>query len=304
MDFIGNKKKVALLRRSLERHMLAHAYLFSGPERVGKYYLANAFAGAIVSGSEDLDFSRLEQGALAMDRMVVEPEIEEKKGVRKKRLISIERVREASADLNLYPYGGAYRVLIINDAHMLTTAAQNSLLKTLEEPNKTSVLILVTSDPGRILPTIKSRVQELPFSLVDDDVMRLMLQGVSDNKRISEYLLYAMGRPGLLRELLEHQDLFERRKEDAKLLDKLRSTTVGERLRIAEELSKDAVSLTETLSLWLWICKKQAVGASLEQCEEGYGMMEKIQACIETLKAANASARLALENLLISLRHV
>ena len=301
MDFSGNEKIVAMLGRMLKCHAFAQAYLFSGPERVGKYCLANAFARSIVSKNDSLDFLPSEHGVLAMDCTVVEPEIEERKGMRKKKLISIEQVRKAVIDLNLYPYGGEYRTLVINDAHMLTIAAQNSLLKTLEEPNKTSVLILVTNDTGRILPTIKSRVQQLSFSLVGDSEMGAMVKDIADDASKEEYLLYAMGRPGLLQELLAQSDSVDRYRKYAQMFGKVRKGTINDRFKIAEELARDTVALMETLSLWLWICKKQCVGESFERSEEEYGMMDKIQRCIETMKTTNINARLVLENLFISL---
>lgn len=301
MEFIGNEKIVAMLQATLGHGRAAHAYLFSGPERVGKFHLAHMFARSVIAGKDHFDDASSESGTYAMDMIVIKPPVEEKKGVRKKKLISVEQIRQARADLNLYPYGGVRRVLLIDDADMLSISAQNSLLKTLEEPARTAMLILVASDAGKILPTLRSRVQQLSFSLASDDALSGMVAG-GDASRRNELCLYAMGRPGLLYDLLKNNDLLERSREFSRLLLRVRKGNLGERLRIAEELAKDTISLIEILSLWLWISRGQAHSDTMERREAEYAMIGMMQECIETLKMTNANARITLESLFIALQ--
>jgi len=161
MNFVGNKKTFDFLNKSLEKETVNHAYLFSGPEQVGKFTLAKMFGRAIILSLKQIEFVDAIDPTASLDLLVLEPEVEEKKGITKRKAIPTEKIRDVQQELSLYPYHGKKKVLVINDAHMLTTGAQNALLKTLEEPASTSMIILVTHEQGRLLPTIVSRCQKL-----------------------------------------------------------------------------------------------------------------------------------------------
>lgn len=127
---------------------LVHAYLFTGPEMIGKQMFAK-------------DLFTLVNDRLAVadpDLMVVSPCVEEDKTK-----IYIEDVRDVKTFLSLKPYFGPYKFVIINDADRLTPEASNALLKVLEEPAPHSILVLVTSRSRTLLPTITSRCQHINF---------------------------------------------------------------------------------------------------------------------------------------------
>jgi DNA polymerase III delta prime subunit len=297
MNFIGNEKLVSLLDNVIKKKMLSHAYLFSGPRALGKLTLASIFAKSVIGRSDSLDFSLKESNKFQMDLILVEAPIVEKKGTIKKKKISAEQIRQAQNELSLYPYNGAYKVLIIDEAELLTTAAQNSLLKTLEEPNATSILILITNEVSRILPTIRSRVQNFNFSLVSDE--EILKEGKSEFLDRNEVVLFSMGRPGILKSLdkikiTEYRNLIE-------LLSKIEKESLNEKFKIAEILAKDSIGLLEILSFWLWIIRKNAEKSTEKDVYYLYDLASKIEKCLETLKTTNANARLVLENLFISI---
>jgi DNA polymerase III delta prime subunit len=299
MNFIGNAKIISILDKAIKKDNLSHAYLFSGPEFLGKAKLAKIFAKSIIGKKDFLDFS-LELGSeFQMDLILVEAPIVEKKGIIKKKKISTEQIREVQSKLSLYPYSGAYKVLIINDAHLLTTSAQNSLLKTLEEPNKTSVLILVTSEVSRILPTIRSRVQSFNFSLASDDEILKESGGKFLNEE--EEVLFSMGRPGILKALLEDKLKIADFREQFSLLLRIKKEGLNEKMKIAEKISKDKIHLLETLSFWLWIIRKKIEKNSKEEIYYSYDLADKIEKSMEILKTTNANTRLVLENLFLSI---
>ena len=155
--FIGNESAIARLRGILERRRPAHAYLFAGPDGVGKKRAALAFAQAL--GAKVTLIERLED----------------------KHEILIAQVHEVIRELTYT--SAANRAILFDDAHRMSEEAMNALLKTLEEPPERTLLILVSGVPERLLGTIRSRCQTIHFApLADEDLQRhatqrLMLGG-------------------------------------------------------------------------------------------------------------------------------
>lgn len=307
MDFIGNQKITKRLQKSLERGQFSHAYLFCGPEHVGKFTLAKMFALSAIGGKNlNLETENLDKDAL-LDLVVVSPEVVEKKGVTKKRDISIESIRDAKQNLSLFPYHGKYRVLIINDAHRMNVSAQNALLKILEEPNQTTMIILATNEIDKILPTVQSRLQIVNFGLVSDEEMQKCFS--------KEIVAISAGRPGLADVASKDENERSFRMEAQKQLENISRNSTGEKFVLAEEFSKDIVRTLEKLDAWSWELRKKALSEVLppsvlrtsspskgeENMEEIFEKMEKIQKSIETLKNTNASARLVLETLFMDI---
>lgn len=299
MNFIGNKKIVERLSKSLKANAVGHAYLFSGPESVGKFTLAKLFALSVIAGKElNLEVDNFDKDAL-LDLVVIEPEIVEKKGVTKKKDISIEQVREAKQKLSLYPYHGKYKVLIIDGAHRASISAQNALLKILEEPNPTTIIILVTHEIDRILPTILSRLQVLNFGLVCEGDMREGFSG--EFSFAADAVELAIGRPGLAKFLNENVEEKAFRKNALEEFQKIKNGSINDKFKLADELSKDAEKTQEKLNIWLWEMRKMAQGVTINEQKLIYQNIEKIQNSMTTLKRTNANAKLVLEVLFMDL---
>jgi len=314
MQFIGNTKSVNLLQKAFEHNALGHAYLFSGPEKVGKFTLAKMFALSVIAGTElNLDIDNVDKNAM-LDLVIVEPEITEKNGISRQRDISIESIRDAKLSLSLFPYHGKYKVLIVNDAHRMTNGCQNALLKILEEPNPTTILILITNEVDRILPTILSRLQVVNFGLVDDEDMNA---GFAENFSFQKDCVeLSIGRPGLAQYLSEHNEEKLFRTNALMELEKIRKGTLNEKFKLAEELSKDAVRTLDKLNVWLWEIRKIAVDVNPPRVDEqsfprveagqvesnrACAIIEKIQKAMIVLKRTNANSRLILETLFMDM---
>lgn len=295
MNFIGNNKSLDFLNRSLEKENINHAYLFSGPEQVGKFTLAKMFGRSLVLGLKQVEVVEDIDPTASLDLLILEPEVEEKKGVVKRKAIPTEKIREVQNELSLYPYHGAKKVLVINDAHLLTIGAQNALLKTLEEPASTSMIILVTHEEGRLLSTIMSRCQKLNFSLVSDEQLR---SGLGADK---EAIFFSLGRPGRLKNLLAYSSQKTFQQDAERELEILLGGTVNEKLKLAEELSKNIVTAMEKMTLWMWALKARAEDSPSGKTVATYGAIEKISQSLDVLKTTNANARIVLENLFIGL---
>jgi len=293
MDFIGNQKTHNLLTRSIKNGSLNHAYIFSGPEHVGKFTLAKMFALHVISGTqlapEIDDFGK----EALLDLIVISPEVLEKKGVSRERDISIESIREAKQKLSLFPYHGRYKIMIINDAHKLNIAAQNAMLKILEEPNSTTMIILVTHEIDSILPTLQSRSQMMNFALASDAEM--------ENVFPKDVVALAAGRPGLARIINENENERIFRSEAAKDMGKITAGSLNEKFVLAEEFSKDIARTLDKLDIWTWEMRKKALASDDSRRRKAYADMEKIQKSMDTLKHTNANARLVLETLFMDL---
>lgn len=142
-DLIGNEAVVRLLKGQIEQERLAHSYLFTGPEGIGKRWLSEEFARA--AGCEEHDL------------LVVTPDPG-------KREILIEQVRSMEAWMSLTPYGGIAKAVILDPAENLTEESTHACLKILEEPPARSLFLLISTAEHRLPATLLSRCHKIRCS--------------------------------------------------------------------------------------------------------------------------------------------
>ena len=284
MKIIGHQKIISLLDKSIAKNAVAQAYLFSGPEHVGKFTVALNFAYKIIGSQEKIN----------PDLVVLKPEIEEKRGILKKHEIKIEQVRDLQRKLNLTA-NSKYKVAIIDEADLMNKTAQNALLKTLEETGEKVTIILVASNENRLLPTIKSRCQKIKFATVSDREVARNIPGDVKNKE--EIIFWSLGRPGLMLEFVRNPEKILFRKEVENEMKKIFSQNVSEKFALAEEISKDTVFLTEKLNLWLVILRKNIL--ENKNSEQALKLIDYTEKSLMLLRDTNSNARLVLENLLL-----
>lgn len=187
-EVVGNKRQVEILRKDIRSNRINHFYLFEGEEGTGKTDLALAFSKAILcktSGSDACDqcdscikFNTRNHPDFKM--------LSPTKG-----FIRRDEVVEMIQDISIIPFEGGKKVFLIEGLDVTRTETQNLLLKTLEEPPSYVIIIIVTSNPNKILPTILSRCQRISFynknkmeDLMDSDdyhEMRDELVDIVDN---------------------------------------------------------------------------------------------------------------------------
>jgi DNA polymerase-3 subunit delta' len=280
---VGHDRFKALLGRALQEGRLPPSLLFTGPDGVGKKTLALAAArGALcVRGAGDPCEScsacqRILRATAALDELRKRAEDEDEPALKNYRLhpdlvlaepwrtgLKIDQVREVVRELQGRPFEARGRVVIVDDAHLMTEQAQNALLKSLEEPPPGSHVFLVTATPQGLLPTIRSRCQILRFGPLpvptlaahlerqlelprDEARLRAVLAGGSlaaalafesePYRKLREELLALLeSAPGL--DALDRMDAAERLEESEK------SRAGGDPLLILRSLLRDVAAL-------------------------------------------------------------
>jgi len=158
---VGHENNLALLERTVREGRPAHAYLFTGPAGIGKKLVAMRFACLLncARPGEDTD------GSCNVCRRIIaekHPDVTIERP--EKGMIRIDRIRNVQAFFKYAPVEGRYRILIIDDAHLMNRSAQNALLKTLEEPPPGRVLVLISARPFLLLSTVRSRSRRMRFN--------------------------------------------------------------------------------------------------------------------------------------------
>ncbi len=166
-DILGHQRVQSVLSRAIDGGRLHHAYLFTGPEGVGKFTTAQTLAATLNCERRPADTFAPSCGQCSSCRRIASrqhPDVLFIEPTGKSvRLIKIDQIRQLQKSAASSPYEGRFRVVLIDDAHLLREEAANALLKTLEEPPARTILLLVTDQPHRLLDTIISRCQRVRF---------------------------------------------------------------------------------------------------------------------------------------------
>ena len=166
---VGQESITSTLENSIKTGQMAQAYLFCGPRGVGKTSCARIFAKIINQDSlgenEDLSFNIFELDAASNN--------------------SVEDIRYITDQVRIPPQVGKYKVYIIDEVHMLSSAAFNAFLKTLEEPPPHAIFILATTEKHKIIPTILSRCQVYNFNRIKVVDMVAHLEKIAEKEGIT-----------------------------------------------------------------------------------------------------------------------
>jgi len=211
-SFVANKLAISMLKKALESKRIASAYLFQGPDGVGKSLAALNFAKALVCEKEGTDACGVCSSCRRVDSGN-HPDVHWYKPEGRVRLVKIKTVRELIAQTGLKAFEAKWKVFVIVEADRMKVETQNAVLKTLEEPPGQSVLILISSNPAGLVPTIVSRCQEIRFLPIPRDELEEAIVEKWGPDRQEAHLVasLACGSMGSASRLLERDNLGRRR---------------------------------------------------------------------------------------------
>lgn len=274
-DLVGQIHVSRTLKNAVEQNRMAHAYLFVGPRGTGKTSTArilskaiNCIHGPTVSPCGICDNCREIAGGNSLD--VLEIDGASNNGV--------EQVRELRENVRYAPAKCRFKIYIIDEVHMLSSAAFNALLKTLEEPPPHVKFIFATTEPQKVLPTILSRCQRFDLHRIPTNLIAQHLQLIAKKEKLvldpAAAQAIARGAEGGMRDA-------------ESMLDQLVGFCGG---KIGEEDVLDVFGFTSQRAVADFIGKILAneTGAALEhlhlQCEAGKDMMKLISDAIAYLR--------------------
>ena len=251
---LGHDRALSILDAACARGRIAHAYLFAGPEGVGKESVAWVFAegllcdaGPRVGGCGVCPACRKVGARSHPDAHALTAE---------KDSIPIDAVRTLTTRLQMTAYEGRFKVAIVQGAHQMNPAAQNALLKTLEEPPGDAVLILCTSSPQVLLPTVRSRCQRVAFAPLHAELVRTRLATLTarpeDDPALTIAIALSEGSMGRALQILD-EGRYKDRAALTHAVERLDPNQPGAVLDLAEAWGKDRAQATQALEvLQLW----------------------------------------------------
>ena len=171
-DIVSQEHVSSTLLNAVQQNRLSHAYMFCGPRGVGKTTMARVLA-RVINGIDD----RVDGEALNQTLNIIEIDAASNN--------KVEDVHHLRESVRIPPQNGRYKIFIVDEVHMLSKAAFNALLKTLEEPPEHAIFIFATTEPHKVLPTILSRVQRFDFKRISVDEIVHRLEKITSDEGIS-----------------------------------------------------------------------------------------------------------------------
>ncbi|WP_224370528.1 DNA polymerase III subunit delta' [Hyalangium versicolor] len=331
---VGQPRAIDALQAALRSGTLHHAYLFAGPEGVGKELAAVGLAQALtcpeqpeVGCGQCASCLRVAKGIHPDVTWIMPEEERVSRGLAGRsdftgtpsRDIRVEQIRGLQERIALHGLESRRKVALITSAHRMNEAAQNAFLKTLEEPPSDTTLILIAASMDRLLPTIRSRCSKVHFAPLPVD---LVAQRVQQERKLDPQtaaLAAVMAGGSLGRALSLDVDGLAQRKDIVTRFEALRPDNVLPAMRFAEEFGggrEDAEQALALLSLWTRdvallkagadtlanldlkeLARETAARVSESELHRRLHLIERAQGAI----ARNGSPRLQLERMLIEL---
>lgn len=283
-SIIGHESVLEALRRQVSGGRLSHAYLFVGPEGVGRTTVARAFLSALVPpGVTPLLVSRL---------------TDEKTGKRKS--VGIEQVRELTAAISLTSFDGERKAAFVEDADWLLGPAANALLKTLEEPRGDTVIVLRAETPESVPATIASRCQVMRFHPVSETtIASALVERGHDKEEAARVARQSLGRPGTAIRLVTDGAFRAERDTAASAFDAIVSASLPKRLALVADLlpkgeSDKAAALERILDTWEQAARERLLAGDRRFVD----VLDRLRESREAAER-NVNPQIALEHIVI-----
>ena len=324
LSVIGHDEILNYLDKSIKSDRLAHAYLFLGPEDVGKETVARWWLEKILhEGSKGGERHSLETHP---DVAVIE-RIHDEKTKKMKKLISIEQIRDLRDKISLTSFLNTYKVALIREAEHMSIEASNALLKTLEEPAGKTIIVLLVTDLARLPETITSRCQVIKFRIIPEKLIYDELINREATREEAELLSrLSAGSPGVALKFFEDNERLEEYKSEVREFLDITSSAIWKRFNFADskistrgDREEIVRGVKKILSIWqgvirdalllslgnkelmvnYWAIDEISDWSKQHQVEQMVVLLNKIKQTEKEI-SQNANIRLAIENFLLN----
>jgi DNA polymerase-3 subunit delta' len=257
-NLIGHEWAADILKKHIQRGNVSHAYLICGPDGIGRRSLALRFTQALTcpEAKETGEPCQSCQTCQRIARMQ-HPDLFIVTVPENRKEILIEQVRSLQHDLSLAPYEAPFRIGLLLDFQNASTAAQNAMLKTLEEPTSRTILLVTASRPEDLLPTIASRCEVILLRSAGLEEVAVSLEKEAGVTRAEAEKIARLsgGRYGLALAMQKDPDIIERNNHLINGMLRVMAAPLRDRFAYAEELTSRKVATRESLhvAIRVWI---------------------------------------------------
>lgn len=324
-DVIGQKSVIAHMKKALQLHTVSHAYILNGEKGMGKKLIADIFSTALqceAGGDEPCMECRDCKQAVSRNHPDIKWITHEKPN-----LISVDEIREQLVnDMGIKPYSGRYKIYIIDEGEKMNAAAQNTLLKTIEEPPAYGIVIILTANREMLLQTILSRCVTLNLRAISsNDVKKYLMERVSiPDYRADMAAKFAGGNLGKAIDIASSDDFNQMKDDVIRTLKNVEKMSVADINQVVKEIATYKENMDSYLNLVItWfrdvlLCKaskgesglvfrdeattisKQARVASYDGIEGIFGEIDELKGRLKS----NVNFDVAVELLFIKIREV
>ena len=253
-EIVGHEQIKEHMQAAIRDKKPFHAYLFQGEEGVGKEALARTFAAGLQCQSESADKPCKECVSCRQMESGNQPDVIWV--TREKASLGVDEIREQLCNtMDIKPFSSPYKIYLVPEAEKMTEAAQNALLKTIEEPPEYGIVILMTSNISALLPTVQSRCLTMEFRPLSTAVVESY---VKEHCQVPDYqarasAAFAQGNLGKAMRYAKSEDFIERKDHIISLLRHVEQMDLSEMLAVIKDLGtrKDEVrDYIDLMVLW------------------------------------------------------
>ena len=322
-EIVGHEQIKEHMQAAIRDKKPFHAYLFQGEEGVGKEALARTFAAGLQCQSESADKPCKECVSCRQMESGNQPDVIWV--TREKASLGVDEIREQLCNtMDIKPFSSPYKIYLVPEAEKMTEAAQNALLKTIEEPPEYGIVILMTSNISALLPTIQSRCLTMEFRPLSTAVVESY---VKEHCQVPDYqarasAAFAQGNLGKAMRYAKSEDFIERKDHIITLLRHVEQMDLSEMLAVIKDLGtrKDEVrDYIDLMVLWYrdvllfkatkdinqLLFQDEASYISREASHRSYEKIEEILQAFEKAKVrlrANVNFDITMELMLLALK--
>lgn len=322
-EIVGHEQIREHMQAAIRDKKPFHAYLFQGEEGVGKEALARTFAAGLQCQSESADKPCKECVSCRQMESGNQPDVIWV--TREKASLGVDEIREQLCNtMDIKPFSSPYKIYLVPEAEKMTEAAQNALLKTIEEPPEYGIVILMTSNISALLPTIQSRCLTMEFRPLSTAVVESY---VKEHCQVPDYqarasAAFAQGNLGKAMRYAKSEDFIERKDHIISLLRHVEQMDLSEMLAVIKDLGtrKDEVrDYIDLMVLWYrdvllfkatkdinqLLFQDEASYISREASHRSYEKIEEILQAFEKAKVrlrANVNFDITMELMLLTLK--